>query len=421
MVCKFEKSNIIKQKLEEKERVVFCVGCKSIGQYGGFETFVKGLVERETAGEVQYFISCKAEGEGCMEVEKLQGAEYISDTEFLYSGAIGFLVPVNTLLRSAQAIRYDLDSLKTVVRYIKEYSVKSPIVYVMACRIGPFFHKYVNEIHKLGGKVYINPDGHEWRRSKWSPFVRRYWKISEKHMVKHADLIVCDSLNIEKYIKEEYSAFQPKTKYVAYGVDNNFSEMKDDDPAYSEWVSKNNLKGKEYYLVVGRFVPENNFETIIREFMKADTPKSLVFITTSNTRFYSKLDRKYGFSADSRICFAGTVYNQTLLKKIREKAYGYIHGHEVGGTNPSLLESMSSTELNLLYKVGFNEEVAQDAALYWNKEEGNLAELLKFADNLSSKEKEELGRKARNRIQEQYHWDYIIEQFHSIWGENNLI
>ena len=412
----FKKMKFIADRLKDKKQVVFCVGCKSIGQYGGFETFVKGLVERENTGKVQYFVSCKARGEGCMEIGKLSGAKLISNSEFYYHSAIGFLVPVNTHLGSAQAIRYDLDSLKTVIRYIKAYNIKNPIVYVMACRIGPFFRKYVKEIHRLGGRVFINPDGHEWKRSKWAPAIQKYWKISEKHMVKHADLVVCDSLNIEKYIKKEYQAFRPKTVYVAYGVDEKPSDMADDDPVYRDWITKNKLQGREYYLVVGRFVPENNFETIIREFMKSKSRKSLVFITTSNVKFFEKLEEKYAFSKDSRICFAGTVYNQRLLKKIRENAYGYIHGHEVGGTNPSLLESMCSTKLNLLYKVGFNEEVARDAALYWTKQDGSLSSLLEKADSFSPEVREEYGKKALDRINESYRWEYIIERFSTIWG-----
>ena len=64
----------------------------------------------------------------------------------------------------------------------------------------------------MGGKVYVNPDGHEWLRAKWSAPVRKYWKLSEKLMTKHADLMVCDSKNIEKYIKKEYKKYNPKSE-----------------------------------------------------------------------------------------------------------------------------------------------------------------------------------------------------------------
>ena len=114
-------------------------------------------------------------------------------------------------------------------------------------------------------------------------------------------------------------------------------------------------------------MPENNYETMIREFMKSRSPRNFAIITNVNDRFLEELEQKLHFRADPRIRFVGTVYDQELLMKIRENAYGYFHGHEVGGTNPSLLEALGSTDLNLLLDVGFNREVAQDGALYWSK------------------------------------------------------
>lgn len=77
-------------------------------------------------------------------------------------------------------------------------------LFVLACRIGPFMTYFQKRIHKLGGKVYLNPDGHEWMRAKWSLPVRKYWKFSEQIMVKYSDLVICDSVNIEKYIHQCY-------------------------------------------------------------------------------------------------------------------------------------------------------------------------------------------------------------------------
>ena len=88
----------------------------------------------------------------------------------------------------------------------------------------------------------------------------------------------------------------------------------------------------------GRFVPENNFETMIREFMKSKTDKDFAIITTKDDKFLAELDNKLHFSKDKRIKFVGTVYDKELLKKIRENAYAYFHGHEVGGTNQACLK-----------------------------------------------------------------------------------
>ncbi|MTW38235.1 DUF1972 domain-containing protein, partial [Streptococcus pneumoniae] len=75
---------------------------------------------------------------------------------------------------------------------------EAPIFYILACRIGPFIARLKKKIQAIGGTLFVNPDGHEWLRAKWSLPVRKYWKFSEQLMVKHADLLVCDSKNIEK-------------------------------------------------------------------------------------------------------------------------------------------------------------------------------------------------------------------------------
>jgi PDZ domain-containing secreted protein len=109
----------------------------------------------------------------------------------------------------------------------------------------------------------------------------------------------------------------------------------------------------------------------------------------------------------------GTVYDQELLKKIREDAYAYLHGHEVGGTNPSLLEALAITDLNLLLDVGFNKEVGEDGALYWNKEEGNLANLINKADKMDKAEIDNLSAIAKKRMIDWYSWDYIVNEYES--------
>lgn len=286
----------------------------------------------------------------------------------------------------------------------------------MACRIGPFMKKYYKEIHRLGGKVFLNPDGHEWKRAKWSAPIRKYWKYSEKMMVKYSDLVICDSINIEKYIHDCYDGkgikgADPKTKYIAYGAETRKSQLADDDSKYMNWLKEKGLKSGEYYLVVGRFVPENNYEIMIREFMKSNTKKNFAIITNVNDKFLAELEEKLHFKADNRIKFVGTVYDQELLMKIRENAYGYFHGHEVGGTNPSLLEALGSTKLNLLLGVGFNREVAEDAAVYWSKKEGSLANLIDKADRLKPEKIEEIGLKAKKRISEAYSWEYICNRY----------
>lgn len=398
---------------------VFLVGAKSLGAYGGYETFVYKLTEyHQNNKNIKYHVACKANGDGYMDETKLDGAKKLSKNEFEFHNARCFKIPIPQI-GPAQAIYYDVAALNECIKYIKANNISNPIVYIMACRIGPFAKHFYKRIHKLGGKVYINPDGHEWMRAKWSAPIRKYWKVSESMMVKRSDLVICDSINIEKYIHESYDGKgikgrNPKTTYIAYGADLTPSTLKDDDPKLTAWYEDKGVRKKEYYLVVGRFVPENSFEVMIREFMKSNSDKAFALITNVNDKFLNELENKLNFKKDPRIKFVGTVYDQELLKKIRENAYAYFHGHTVGGTNPSLIEALGSTDLNLLVDVGFNKEVAEDAALYWNREEGSLSDLVNKADKLTSNQISGLGEKARKRVQEDYTWRIISSKYEEV-------
>lgn len=385
---------------------IFIIGSKGIpANYGGFETFVDELVSRQQNDNIKYHVACLSD----------------NDNETEYHDAHCFNVKVPNI-GPAKAVYYDIIALKYCVQYIKKHHLDDSIVYILACRIGPFVNKYVKQLHKLNCKVYVNPDGHEWKRAKWNYFIRKYWKLSEKLMVKHADLLICDSKNIEKYIQEDYKKYSPKTTFIAYGADTSKSTLGDHDEKLINWYKEKDVQAKEYYLVVGRFVPENNYETMIKEFMKSDTKKDFVLITNvEQNKFYETLKNDTHFDQDKRIKFVGTVYDQQLLKKIRENAYGYLHGHEVGGTNPSLLEALATTDLNLLLDVGFNKEVGEDGAVYWNKQEGNLSELINRLENIDTEQLQELSSKAKQRIDSEYSWDYIVRKYEDLLNERSTI
>ena len=387
---------------------VFLVGAKSLGAYGGYETFIDKLTEyHQSNPDIKYHVVTKANGQGAGVPD---GAVWNCD-RYTYHNADCFQIKIPECLGSAQAIYYDCKALGRCVEIIKEEGIEHPIVYVMACRIGPFFNHYVKKIHRLGGRVFLNPDGHEWKRAKWSKLVRAYWKKSEELMVKHSDLIICDSINIEKYIRESYGV--KNTTFIAYGAETRKSVGAED--RYEVWLKEKGLRDSEFYLVVGRFVPENNYETMIREFMKSKTDKDFAIITNVNDGFLAELEQKLEFRKDKRIKFVGTVYDRELLMKIRENAYGYFHGHEVGGTNPSLLEALSSTDLNLPIAVSFNKEVCEDAAVYWSKQDGDLAGIINKADKMSEEEIRQLGRKAKRRIKEAYSWEHIAQLYEDVF------
>lgn len=375
---------------------VFILGCKGIpAKYGGYETFVENLTKRQIDKKLKYHVACIGN----------------ETKEYEYNNAHCFQMNVPNF-GPARAMLADIMAFKYVLKYVKKNNITNFTVLVLACRIGVVFKKYVKKTHKLGGKVIVNPDGHEWMRSKWSKPIKKYWKYSEGKMVKYVDLLICDSVNIEKYIMEEYSKYNPRTVFIAYGADVAKAQIEPNDIWVVDWMKSYNITPKEYYLIVGRFVPENNYETIIGEFMKTSIKKDLVIVTNyEGNKLYDVLKEKLHFEKDPRIKFVGTVYEPEYIKKIREDAYGYIHGHSVGGTNPSLLEALASTQLNLLFDCGFNREVGQDSTLYWGCEKNDLSSLLNRCDVLTKEQLEQFNKKSTDIIINRYNWKLIISSY----------
>lgn len=379
---------------------IFIIGSKGIpANYGGFETFVEKLTEFRKSKEIKYHVSCLSN----------------NSDEFYHNNARCFNINVPNV-GPAKAVIYDIMALSASLKYIKENKISNAKIYILASRIGPFLGVYKKKAEKLGVEIFLNPDGHEWKRAKWNKAIRLYWKISEKLMVKNSDLVICDSKAIEKYIQNDYKIFSPNTTFIAYGANTNKSSLSDGDERIMEWMKKHNITKKDYYLIVGRFVPENNYELAIREFMKSNSKKDLVIISNiEQNSFYNNLLKSTDFEKDKRIKFVGTVYDEQLLKKIRENAYGYIHGHEVGGTNPSLLEALALTDLNLLLNVEFNKEVGDDSAVYFTKDSGSLASLIKLTDNMDKSIIENYGMKAKKIINERYSWDFIVNEYEKLF------
>ena len=407
--------------MDHQSRDIFIIGAKSVGQYGGYETFVDKLTEaHQHTPLLRYRIAVKANGPGCMDETALTGVSDIrkdadgSVRSFRYHNAEIFKLQVPEL-GPAAAILYDVRAVKFFLRYCREQGIEKPVFYILACRIGPFIGALKRKIRAAGGVLIVNPDGHEWKRSKWSAPVRKYWKLSEKQMVRHADVVIPDARAIEDYIRTEYAAYDPRTVYISYGADIVPSPLTDDDPAFLSWLNTQGVQARGYDLVVGRLVPENNYETMVREYMKSASKRKLVLITDLQEDYLAVLEKKLHYSEDPRIIFAGPLYQPELLKKIRENAFLYLHGHSVGGTNPSLLEALGSTELNLLYDVSFNREVGADAALYWTTEEGDLSALLSRAETLTEEERRQFAEKAKARIRENYSWEKIAAAYEELF------
>ena len=377
---------------------IFIIGSRGLpAQYGGFETFVEKLVSHKVSPAIRYHVACLSDES--------------TGNHFDYKGADCFTVNPPKL-GPARVIAYDMMAINYSLKLIKKEGIQSPIFYILGNTIGAFIVHFAKKIQSVGGILLVNPDGLEWKRAKWSKPVQSYLKYSEKEMTKYANLIISDNRGIETYIQNTYP--WARTTFIAYGTDLSKTTLTAEDDPVRDWYQEWQTQEKDYYLILGRFVPENNYEIAIREFMKSSTERDLVIICNhEGNAYFDELRQITGFDKDKRVKFVGTVYDQDLLKYIRNQAFAYIHGHEVGGTNPGLLEALAQTDLNLIYNVDFNHQVAQETALYWNKEDGNLSQLIDSVDGQVSFE--DLGNAAKANMKENYTWEKIVGEYEELF------
>lgn len=377
---------------------IFIIGSRGLpAQYGGFETFVEKLISHKVSPAIRYHVACLSDES--------------TGKHFDYKGADCFTVNPPKL-GPARVIAYDMMAINYSLKLIKKEGIQAPIFYILGNTIGAFIVHFAKKIQSIGGILLVNPDGLEWKRAKWSKPVQSYLKYSEKEMTKYANLIISDNRGIETYIQNTYP--WARTTFIAYGTDLSKTTLTAEDDLVRDWYQEWQTQEKDYYLILGRFVPENNYETAIREFMKSSTERDLVIICNyEGNSYFDELRQITGFDKDKRVKFVGTVYDQDLLKYIRNQAFAYIHGHEVGGTNPGLLEALAQTDLNLIYNVDFNHQVAQETALYWNKEDGNLSQLIDSVDGQVSFE--DFGNAAKANMKENYTWEKIVGEYEELF------
>lgn len=428
---------------KDERRHVFIIGCKGIpARYGGFETFADHLVRGSRDPGIVWHVACQLSGEGADITSAATAWSQMDQTFTTHPEGeeIGtvFFIRVHSKLGKAKAIFYDVDAMTYAIEYCENHrEIQNPVFYLLAYRIGPWMGHFARRIHRLGGQLFLNPDGHEWMRRKWSRPVRIYWKISENMSVRKADKVICDSRAIKDYIDRKYR--HRDVMFIPYGADmpeeselagteagsapgelssGEGSRRPGRDPVedrYDSWLSSHSVSERKYCLCVGRFVPENNYDVIIREFMSVKSDMKLILITTANDELKAAIDEATGFSGDDRIQICTPLYDEKLLTRIRAGSFAYIHGHEVGGTNPSLLESLAASPLCMVLDVPFNREVTGDSAIYWTKEPGSMGNALKKACSMPREELARLRELAGERIKDDYSWPSVIKKYEALF------
>ena len=265
----------------------------------------------------------------------------------------------------------------------------------------------IRPLIRSGIPTAVHLDGLESRREKWRGAGARYYRWAEKAATKWADAVIVDSQVIADHVQQTYGRM---TIFIPYGA-------QVIDPG-SDLLPGVGLVRRDYHLIVARMEPENHVLEAVHAYRLSDETRPLVVVGSApySQWYIDKVHEAAG--GDPRIRFLGGVYDQQLLDQLYANCRSYIHGHSVGGTNPSLLRAMGAGAPVLAFDCPFNREVTADAALFWT-DSNQLAMILdEIADShdvadhdAMSEVLTELSIAGRERIERCYRWDEVASDY----------
>lgn len=352
------------------KKTISIIGSRGVPAcYGGFETLTQNIA----IGLVKDFallITCEKD----LKSQKLPSSLYNNITRiFIKWKANGW-----------QSIFHDTFALSKVIS-------KSDIILILGTGIGLLFPIF-RFIHR-NKTIVLHVDGIEWKRGKWSLIVKKILKISFIVGCKSSSAIITDSLLIKRYIGIYLNNTIPITD-IKYG--------------YSISANKTEVNSEKYFLTIARAEKENNLELIADYFKNAPEENWKLVTNYSETSFGRQLFKKY--SPYSNIEIIKANYDSDFLNTIRSNTQAYIHGHTVGGCNPTLVEMTPYQKPLLCFDNFFNRETTFNSAFYFNTVE-TLKNLIKYTEYKQSNYKA-MYQKAKIT----YNWKQITKEYINLFS-----
>ena len=252
-------------------------------------------------------------------------------------------------------------------------------------------------------KIILNPDGQEWKRKKWSKPVKWFLKISEKFGVLFSDIVVADNKKIQDYITKKYNK---SSVLIEYGGDHVLNV-----PLSLVTAKKYNIESNKYAFKVCRIEPENNIHLILEAFKENQNINLIIIGNWNYSKYGQELKKQY--SNFKNLILLDPIYDQVTLDELRSNCILYIHGHSVGGTNPSLVEAMNLGLCIVSFNVNYNTETTENKALYFNDEKDLINILDNYENNLIDVNKyKSFMKEIANR---RYKWNIITEKYSEIF------
>ena len=239
-------------------------------------------------------------------------------------------------------------------------------------------------------------DGLEWKRAKWGRNGRRYYRAAEAMAVRWSDALIADAQGIADYYTSEFGA---PTELISYGA-----------PLLTEAgfdrLAELHLQPGGYHLVVARFEPENHVAEIVKGY--AESSARLPLIVVGSAPYADEYVSQIKAAADDRVRLLGAVWDQQQLDQLYANCLTYLHGHSVGGTNPSLLRAIGAGTATIAYDVSFNREVLGEAGEFFTTPSEVAARIEEAESDFAATALR--GKKLRAQAAH-YDWDDVAKRY----------
>ncbi|MDC0382355.1 DUF1972 domain-containing protein [Flavobacteriaceae bacterium] len=349
--------------------------------YSGYETLIKELSERLVARGCEVTVYCHRN------LFKKKPA-LVKGIKLVYVPTIeskSFSQLIHSFLSMCHAVTSDAD-----------------VIFAVNAANGPF-----GLISKIFRKpTAINVDGLEWLRPKWKGLGAKYFKIAARLSTILFDQIINDSDEMRKVY---LNMFKKDSVVIAYGA----TVIKSEELSLiKQWP----ITPKEYYLVVGRMIPDNNADIIVKGFLASNSKKKMVVV--GDVFYRDNYADKLKALKDERLIFTGYVNDPDVLAALYHLSYMYVHGHEFGGTNPTMIKAMAYGCAILALETVFNREMLDNDSygIYFDKNQDAVRQQINYADEHPNKI-EKFRQNSHLGITDKYNWDYITDQYLDVFRQ----
>lgn len=353
------------------------VGTRGVpARYGGFETCVEEVGSRLAARGHDIVVYCRR-----LNQDDADEQSTYRGMRLVHLGAVRHKT-LETLTHTG------LSSL-----HLSRHRTDAAIVF--NCANAPF----LPILRAAGIPVATHVDGLEWQRAKWGRAGQQYYRNAERLSVKWSDALIADAGGIQDYYREKFAV---DSDLIAYGAPSL-------DHVGSDRLAELGLTPNGYHLVVARFEPENHVDVIVRGYQASEA--KLPLIVVGSAPYADAYTESVHDAADHRVRFLGGVWDQDLLDQLYANAFTYLHGHSVGGTNPSLLRALGAATATTAFDVVFNREVLGDAGRYF----ASATDLTAILED-SERDREDTTLRAKQAGQRAalYDWDDVADRYEAL-------